>query len=146
MRYPASLQNLMPVTDGKLCAASLSAFLVLVVMGLVLGSGCSRERPETSSTKTESRAASADQLTHPAGGRTTEGNPALWGFPPEQGEPWPIRMSSEPLSPTREANTGEPNVRWPNYRVPREIIFTAPPVPSQIVGPAKNGADAEATQ
>ena len=55
-------------------------------------------------------------------------------------------MSSEPLSPTREANTGEPNVRWPNYRVPREIIFTAPPVPSQIVGPAKNGADAEATQ
>gem|GEM_PF-978656 len=146
MRHPVSFRNSLATVEWKCGTASFSAFLFLIVAGIALGAGCSRERPETSNIKTESQAASTDQLTHAAGGTTAEGSPALWGFPPEQGKPWPIRPSPEPLSPTRQASTGEPNVRWPDYRVPREIIFTAPPVPSQIVGPAENRRNPEAAE
>ncbi|MGB9688624.1 hypothetical protein [Thermogutta sp.] len=146
MRCPMSFRNLLWAIQAKGGVASLAALLVLIITAIALAAGCSRERSQTSGTNTERQAVGSDDKTHSEGKVPAEGNPQVWGFPPEQGEPWPIRMSSDPLSPTRDTSTGEPNVRWPDYRVPREIIFTAPPVPSEIVGPGGTRKNPEAAE
>ena len=122
------------------------AGLCAMVFGLtMLLAGCSRQGDSMSPVQ-RSDVASQTELTGnaepnpeiiPSQPETTVPilTPAHMGFPPGYAAPWSMKVSPEPLSPARSANTGDYRGTWPDYRCPREMIITAPELPPGIDGP-----------
>lgn len=127
-------------TETKLgfCAV---VFALTVVGCSQQGEGVStvqRRESASQSEATEIKKPEAEKVSSERG--TTDGvrTPAQMGFPPEQAAPWVIKVSPEPLSPARSANTGDYRGDWPDYRCPREIFITAPELPPGIEGPTSD--------